>query len=269
MAFPRFLWEVAINATNNALEFDEGAGALTANLTTADYYLRGGGAAATDLLQHIATQMSAVGANTYGVTRSATGTVTIARTAGIAAFTLHWNTGPADTQAIADILGYSTAADDGPGTSFPSDFQHRYGWYPEQHLIDGRRRLETATAGGARSLGNQQYWQQWATDFRATARLDFVRRAKIRGGDVEGTAVADTNEAFSALPSTAYEGLYQIARRGVRFEFHPDEAVIAAMVAVADPAEAAWAQDMEEAAELIMDAGERYRVTVPMRPWTA
>ncbi len=269
MAHPRFLWEVTIDASNDALEFDEGGGPLTALLTHADYYLRGGGVAGTDLLQHIAAQMSAVGANTYGVTRDSSGTVTIARTAGVAAFSLHWNSGPADTQAIANILGYSTLADDGPGTSFPGDFQHRYGWYPEQHLLDGRRRFETATAGASRSLGHQQYTQQWETDWRAVARIDFVRQLKVRYADVDGTVLGAINQAFSSGPAGSWEGFYDAARRGVRFEFHPDESIISAATAVIDPGAQDWFEDIEAAAELLLERGERYRVTVPMRPYQA
>lgn len=271
MSHPRFLWEVTIGPSNDQLEFDEGAAALTANLTAGDYYLRGGGAAGTDLLQHIAWAMTAAAgaANIYGVTVSSTGTVTIARIAGPNNFTLHWSTGPGDTRAIANILGYSTLADDGPGTSFPSDFQHRFGWYPEMHLLDGRRRFPTATAGAARSLGAQQWTQQWATDFRALARIDFVPRAKIRRVDVDGTVVGDTNESLTTDGNSLYEGFYDAARRGVRFEFYPNVAAIASGLMVIDPDESEWFTDFESAAELLMEAGERYRVLVPMRPFVS
>ena len=269
MPDPRLIWEVTIDASNDRLEFDEGGGALGAVLTQGDFYLRGGGAAGSDLAANIAAAMSLAGANTYTVTISDNGTVTIARSAGALNFTLHWLTdGTNETGRIGAILGFDVTADDGPGTSFASDGQHRYGWYPEKPLLDGRRVIQTAVAGGARSMGNQQYAQEWATDWRTTLRIDFVPAVKVRNRDIDGTFVdaAAINESFSGAGLRFYE----TARTGARFEVHPDTTDHASFATcVVDAAEAGWWQDQDEATPLLMEAGERYRVLIPVRAYTA
>lgn len=270
MAQPRCIWEVAITAANDRLEFDEGGGALAAVIPQGNYYLRGGGAAATDLLQTLETLLTLAGANTYAVTVSDTGRVTIARSAGALNFTLHWATdGTGESAAIGWILGFNTAADDGPGTTFTSDYQHRYGWYPGKELLDGRRIIQRATAGATRALGGQQYAQVWETGWRTTARIDFVPRTKVRQRDIDGTwllSAAEAHEAFGGSTITFYEH----ARAGGRFEFHANVASHAAFATVViDPSKADWFEDQEEATPLLLEAGERYRALLPMLLYVA
>ena len=271
MADPRFIWPVTVVATvsdglseaQQNLRFDEGGGELTAAIALGDWFIRGGGAAGTDLLQQIATKMTAAGGQVYTVTRSTTGRVTIAAPG---AFTLRWNTGTAPLFDGA-VIGFSTAANDTGTNTYTSDNQHRFGWYPEQRILDGNRRMEDAIAGGLRSLGNQQWVQQWQTDYHALARIDWVRVAKIRYGNVDGTVVGTLHETLTSNQATTWRGFYDAARLGIRFEFHPDTSVIASATAVIDPG-TPWMEDIEEAATLLMDRGERYRVVVPMRPYT-
>ena len=172
MAFPRFLWEVTIDASNDRLIFDEGGLDLWADIALGDYYLRGAGFPVSDLLAAVAVAMNAPNpgspgfpsGNVYGVVVDTTGTVMIYRVGGPNQFSLHWATGGADTAAIGTTLGYSVAADDGPGVSFVSDYQHQYGWYPEKDLLDGWRRQQLNVGGALRSTGRQQYAQQWVGD---------------------------------------------------------------------------------------------------------
>ena len=272
MADPRLLWEVTIDASNDRLDFNEaGVGNLIATLTQGDFYLRGGAPLATDMANNVAAAMNAAPGvtNTYTVTIADNGTVAIARSAGAANFSLLWATGAGgESGAIGAILGFDVTADDGPGTSFASDAQHRYGWYPEKPLLDGRRKMETAVAGAARSMGTQQYAQEWATDWRTTLRIDFVPAAKVRSRDIDGTFVDATaiNESFAGSALTFYEN----ARQGTRFEVHPDTTSHAAFeTCVIDPNEMGWWRDQGEATPLLMERGERYRVLIPVRPYTA
>lgn len=270
---PRFLNRLTVQAGAGSglrtfsanFRFDEGGGQLTAAIPAATYYVRRNGAgiwAASGLLNAIETAMNVVGANTYSVTQSTTGFVTIARSAGVAAFTLRWNTG---TAPLFDgtVLGFDTSANDGPGTSFTSDWQHRFGWYPEVYLLDGYRYFPTATIGSARSLGGQQYTQRWNTDERGVARVDFVPAAKVRFHDLNQYVLGDRHESFSHSWNTAWEGFYEIARDGVPFEIHPDVATVQFLEAVVDPNKVDWCRDFENAAELQLERGERYRVTIP------
>jgi len=108
----RFAIEAGVN---DALEFDEGGGDLTATLTAGVYTWSG-------LASEIGTQMTAVGGS-YTVSSPA------GRTAfkidGGATFSIHWDTGPTETQALAATLGFSTAADD-TGASFYEADEDRY-----------------------------------------------------------------------------------------------------------------------------------------------
>ena len=275
---PRYLWEVALTAATNSatqtplnFRFDEGGGELTAGLTAGNYFIRGGGNPGTDLLAAIQTAMNAAGANTYVVTRSTTGYVTIA-TNPPAAFTLRWLTGAAPL-FDGTVLGFDTAANDGPGTTFTSDYQHRFGWYPEKLLVDGYRFFNTATAGSARSLGNQQYTQQWATDRRGVHRIDYVPYTKIRYHDYDATVVGTALQIYQALSSgtqTTWEGFYEAMRRGAMFEMHRDASTVSNLLqAVLDPDKREAFEDLEAVASLLLERGERYRVEIPYRVFTA
>ncbi len=291
---PRLLFPVTIGvgAAERKIEFDEGGGDISATISASelDVFVRGSVPNASDICNLIAAAMTLAGANTYGVTVDTDGNVTIARTAGANNFSLHWNTDASST-FYGRILGFDVSADDGPGTTFTSDYQHRYGWYPEKFLIDGYRFFSTAVVGGARSLGGQQYVQQWKTDIRGVLRIDFVPVVKLRYFRVSGTrllaAAGEDNEAFSSssddsalvglgmdaasftFPSNHPVGFYEWARTGGRFEIHPDvDSQDQFITAVIDADEIErWGGDLTEAAELIQERGEKYRVEVPWRPY--
>ena len=279
---PRLLWPVTVTAATNDtrsvvqnFRFREGAGPeLTALLTTGDYSLRGGGTVGTDLLAELQTRLNAAGANTYEVSRTTTGRVRIRRTAGVATFTLLWSTGT-DPQFDGTVLGFNIAADDGPTTDITSDFQSRFVWHPSQLAIDGYRWFPTATAGVSRSLAGQQYTQQWATSRRGVLRIEWVRVAKVRTTDVDGelqyTAGTQLYEQLSNGLETSWEGFYESARAGRRFEIAIDEAATgsAFLTAVIDHEAREWFEDFDSVAEVIMERGERYRVTIPWELYTA
>ncbi len=279
---PRFLNRLTVQAGAGSglrifsanFRFDEGGGELTGTITPGTYYVRrnGGGAVLPTggLLNAIEMALNTAPgvANTYSVTQSTTGFVTIARSAGVANFTLRWATGVAP-RFDGSVLGFDTSANDGPGTTFTADWQHRFGWYPEQYLLDGYRYFPTATVGSARSLGGQQYTQRWNTDERGVARVDFVLPGKIRFHDLDQYVLGARHQSFSHSFNTSWEGFYEIARDGVPFEVHPNVATVGGIEAVLDPDEIDWMRDIDEAATLQLEAGERYRVTVPWRSYNA
>ena len=278
---PRFLPRFAVVAgatsglrqVNQRFLFDEGGGELIATITAGNYYVRedGGFWASGGLLTAIAAAMNAVGANTYAASVSTTGRVTIARTAGAAAFTLRWAS--ATTPRFdGTFLGFDTSANDGPGTTFTSDYQHRFGWFPEQPMLDGYRYFPTATVGSARSMGDigahAQYTQRWDRDRKGEARIDYVRYTKVRYDDIDGTVWGSLYQPLTSGFATLWEGFYELARDGVPFEIHPNVAINDGIEVYIDPEAQAWREGMEGAVELLMERGERYRVTVPWRPTT-
>lgn len=89
--------------SNTAFIFSEGAGNLTATLTSGGYSLTSG---PTTLVTLIQTAMNAAGANTYSVTYNQnTYKITIARTAGAATVELRFSTNDA-TKKLGTMLGF-------------------------------------------------------------------------------------------------------------------------------------------------------------------
>jgi len=291
---PRILWPVTIEAgVNQDLDITENAVPGTAVLDAGDFVPREAAPVSWtpatqvpgDILDNVEQNLkgATASANTYSVTISDTGIVTIARATGADAFELLWNTGGAETQALARILGFSTAADDTGATSYVGDYQCRYAWYPEKFLVDGYRYKPSAFSAAADSMGGQTYTQQWMTKMRGEYRIDFVSRGKIRYHDAHEiralAAVGEDNEAFTtgedddigsgsgfSKDANLAPGFYEWARRGGRFELHPDVTTHDEFVlAVIDPDAAEWRDSIDAAAELMEIRGERYRVTIPWR----
>ena len=112
---------------NNLLNFDEGAGELTAELNQGDYTLTQFGA-------EIARAMNSVGLNTY--------TVTVDRDTRIITiisdviFTLLCNSGSSTSVSPWDIMGFSTAADRAGDTSYDGDFGCGSVYRPQAIVFD-------------------------------------------------------------------------------------------------------------------------------------
>jgi len=93
-----------IDATNNKIDFNEGAGALVATITVGDYSVSG-------LQTAIKTALEVLGLETYTVSFSAlTGKWTISH-AG-ATLSLLWSTGVNSGTSIGSTLGFDTSVDD-------------------------------------------------------------------------------------------------------------------------------------------------------------
>lgn len=112
-----------VTGTNDKIDFNEGAGELTATLS-AGTYVHGASSVSGSIGEEIKTQMEVAGAGTVTVsaTEGTTGsyTYTIASTAGT--FTLLHNTGTnAASSFLVLNLGYSGAADDSGAATYTAD----------------------------------------------------------------------------------------------------------------------------------------------------
>jgi len=115
-----------VGATNNKINFDEGAAELTGTVASASY-------TATTLCAAIKTALEDAGALTFTVTFSAT-----TKKFTIAAptqFSLHWNTGANKTTDISTMCGYSDLADDSGAITYTADtvaigvaYVHTFQW---------------------------------------------------------------------------------------------------------------------------------------------
>ena len=114
-----------VGATNNKLNFNIGAGELTATIASATYEMGAIQTAAGTLCKAIYDAIHAAEAvGTYTVTHStATGLTTITRSAGT--FEILWKTGTngsdGDDKHIGTLIGYSDAADDTGATTYAAD----------------------------------------------------------------------------------------------------------------------------------------------------
>lgn len=102
-----------IDATNNAIDFDEGGGELNATIASATYTPSG-------LESAIKTALEAAGAETYTITYStSTGKWTIATGGGT--LSLLWDTGINSATSVGTTIGFDVSANDTGSTSYISD----------------------------------------------------------------------------------------------------------------------------------------------------
>lgn len=103
---------------NASLDFDEGAGELTATIANGTY------STGDDLAAALTTAMNAVAVtNTYLVTYGAlTKTFTIARATGAATLSLLWSSGTNAATSVGTVLGFIVSADDTSATTYESDY---------------------------------------------------------------------------------------------------------------------------------------------------
>lgn len=92
---------VDVDSTNNKLDFNEGSSELTATISSGEYSL-------DDLASEIATQMGAVGGNTYTITVGNDLKMTIASTGGFALLNI---SGSHIDNSIFDDIGFPTTDD--------------------------------------------------------------------------------------------------------------------------------------------------------------
>lgn len=122
--------EITIGATNNKLNFNIGAGELTATIASASYPIGTADTQAGTLCDAIQSAIvAAEGTGTYTVTYSRTTKLfTITRSAGT--FQILWKTGTDGSDGtgntIGSTLGYSEAADDTGGLTYAGDSQVEY-----------------------------------------------------------------------------------------------------------------------------------------------
>ncbi|HUV39029.1 MAG TPA: hypothetical protein VMY39_05415 [Planctomycetota bacterium] len=118
-----------VDATNNKVDFDEGAGELTGTVASGSYN-------ATTLCAAIKAALDDAGALTYTVTFDA---VTKKFTISAATeFALHWSTGTNKLVDISTMCGYSDAADDTGAATYTADtvavgsaYVHTFEWADE------------------------------------------------------------------------------------------------------------------------------------------
>ena len=118
-----------VGATNNYIDFDEGAGELSAVVASASY-------TATTLCAAMKAALEDAGALTYTVTFSATTKkFTIA---AATEFSLHWNTGAHKAVDVSTMCGYSDTADDTGAITYTADtvaigsaYVHTFQWANE------------------------------------------------------------------------------------------------------------------------------------------
>lgn len=106
---------ITVDATNNKLDFKEGAGELTATIASGKYL-----APYSALVAAIATAMDAAGANTY-VTTSYDPDSDKVTIAADGSFTLSTNTGTNTATSIYEDLGFDESADTASATSAEAD----------------------------------------------------------------------------------------------------------------------------------------------------
>jgi len=115
-----------IDATNNYVDFDEGAGELSAVIASGSY-------TATTLCAAIKAALEVAGALTFTVTFSATTKKFTIAASGT--FGLHWNTGVHKAVDISVLAGFSDAADDTGAATYTADtvavgvaYVHTFQW---------------------------------------------------------------------------------------------------------------------------------------------
>ena len=104
-------------SVNDRIDFDEGGGELTANLTPAVY-------TADSLAAHLKTIMDAAGAHTYTVEYLETGASVnkFKITDGTGTVALPWLTGTNTARSVGDTIGFDVTADDGAAASHTADY---------------------------------------------------------------------------------------------------------------------------------------------------
>lgn len=103
-----------ITSSNQWLDFDEGGGELSAQLTVGDYD-------ADSLATEIKTQMEAVGAYVYTITyQENIKKFTIASATGN--FDLLWQSGTHTSNNVGDLIGFITASNDTGLSSYTADY---------------------------------------------------------------------------------------------------------------------------------------------------
>lgn len=119
---------ITIDASNRFLDVTSVAGGdetVTMDMETYDDI--------HDLLADLQTGLRALGGDWALAlcTVSDTGTVTIDSNQAVNAVALEWLTGANTANTIGTVLGYKVTDDTGEW-SYPADYQHMYGWYPNK-----------------------------------------------------------------------------------------------------------------------------------------
>lgn len=186
---PKAFWPLIITAGANDTFYVQIAGLRLVTIAAGTYY------SAAALAEATRVALQAAYANTWSVTISATGRVTIA---GAASFTL------ADQiQALGFVSGSYAS-----GLSVTGEAQHQNGWYADDPVADDTGNLPGYERAAARALGGQTRAVDFGTVYDRVITLDHLPGHKVFKAD-EG---ANLNEALERLFDSGW----------ARFRWWPD-----------------------------------------------
>lgn len=143
-----------VSGENDKIDFDEGAGELTATLTAAEY-------TGSSLVAEIQTQMNSAGA-TYTVTYSAsTGKFTITKSAGTYKFL--WSSGTNISTSTGRFIGFDISSDTGLTNSKTSDYPLWINSFVENPIIKKSFKIKKA-ADKVITDYIVNYWKNYISD---------------------------------------------------------------------------------------------------------
>jgi len=202
--YPAYIQAVTIRSgVNDTIVFDEGSGSITATLPAGDYFLRGAGPGAVQLLFSICTAMNAAGthlytpAGTYNINSGTT--VTIDDNTGTFKLDL-----ANSTFDLADLLGF-TSANESLASSQTGANKSRLVWISNQPLA-GSETINQSDVVQSITAQGQSY--------------TYVQQDALVLRTLEHELVAAFNTKEVSGGNASFEAWWRRAREGHRFQYH-------------------------------------------------